>query len=223
MVIITFDCYGTLINWIKGLTDQLKRIYPDMSDDDIKNFIDKWSRYDLMLVKEYGGRKYREILKQGVKKAFTELGMKPKDEDLDLISKSIGDWPPFLDTIEYLPLIAERVDIGIISNVDYDDLLKSVKKIGVNPSLLVACADLPVYKPNKMVFQIVKEEYDLDINEWVHVSSYIEYDLIPAKELGITTILVDRYNIYSSNVERYVDFVYGDLGGLYQDLDSISA
>lgn len=198
-IIFTFDCYGTLIDWLGGVEKTLRRLYKDISDKEIKKVIRFWGKKDIELV---GQRyvPYREILRLGFKYALERTELTYNEEILNLLVNSIKEWEPFPDTKNNLEKLKRIGAIGIISNTDREFIQASIKNIGVEFDYVIVAEDIKVYKPDPDVFIKAKIKMAIKDDLWIHISSYPEYDIIPAKKVGIYTILLNRYGYrYEAN------------------------
>ncbi len=192
-MIMTFDCYGTLIDWLSGAKKAFLNLYPDHKDK-VDAFIKYWGEKDWELVKSGVYKPYREILAIGFKYALERIGLEYDEDVIVKLTYSIYDWEPFPDVKEALEALLERdVELGIISNTDRDFIMKSIENIGVEFKHVIVAEDIKLYKPDPRVF--VKARELLPKTKWIHVSSYPQYDIIPAIEAGVDTILLDRYDL----------------------------
>ncbi len=197
--VMTFDCYGTLIDWLNGAKKAFIELYPEHMDK-VEDFIRYWGEKDWELVNSGVYKPYREILGQGFKYALNKLGLEYSDETIEKLTYSIYEWQPFPDVKEALEDLIDRgVELGIISNTDRDFIEKSVENIGVEFKHIIVAEDIKIYKPDPKVF--LKAREILPNKKWIHVSSYPQYDIIPALKANIKTILLDRYNL-KREVER---------------------
>jgi len=190
---MTFDCYGTLIDWLSGARKAFTDLYPEMWDK-ADLFIRYWGEKDWELVNIGVYRPYREILADGFRYALERLGIAYSSETIRRLTYSIYDWKPFPDVREALEKLIEKgVELGIISNTDRDFIMKSIEHIGVEFKHVIVAEDMKMYKPDPRVFKRAREI--LPEARWIHVSSYPQYDIIPAYKAGVDTILLDRYGL----------------------------
>ncbi len=204
--VLTFDCYGTLIDWLSGARKAFLDIYIGR-DDLVDKFIEYWGEKDWELVSSGIYMPYRDILREGFKYALEKIGLEYNEVVLDKLTYSIYDWRPFPDVKKPLDrLINMGVELGIISNTDKDFIMKSIEHIGVEFKYIIVAEDIKIYKPDPRVFKEARKR--LPDKRWIHISAYPQYDIIPAVKAGVETILLDRYG-YREDVEKYnVDIVY---------------
>jgi 2-haloacid dehalogenase len=190
--VLTFDCYGTLINWETGLLPVLRRI---LSNHGKK--ID-----DVTLLKLYGDfeqlseqppfHPYREVLQSVVRRFGAELSFVPTDAELRSLPESLPTWQPWPDTVEALRALKGRFRLAIISNVD-DDLFAATRpKLEVEFDEVITAQQAQAYKPSRQVFELALTRIDAPAERILHVGQSIYHDVIPAQALGIATVWVNR-------------------------------
>ncbi len=189
---LTFDCYGTLIDWETGI---LQAVRPVLSvhgvrttDDDI---LGRFARLEAAEeAEEY--KPYREVLRNVMGHLGREYECEFVDRELDRLPDSIKRWPAFPDTAGALQRLAGRFTINIISNVD-DDLFEGTHpKLGVPVGRLVTAQYCGSYKPSRRNFNVMLALLDLPPDRVVHVAQSLYHDIGPAHELGLRTVWVRR-------------------------------
>ena len=192
---ITFDCYGTLIDWETGARGYLSRL---MKRHGLTRDLDTVTRRWEQLQLEYCAppyRPYRDVLAQSAWALMRELTVWIAPSDAADFADSMKTWKPFEETAPALTAAKESARLGIISNTDPDILEASVKLIGVEFDALVTAADARAYKPDKAVFETAIEKIGGDPDRWLHVAFGFNYDLNPAREVGLKTAWVNRNGI----------------------------
>jgi 2-haloacid dehalogenase len=190
--ILTFDCYGTLINWEAGLLAALDRILSAHSKR-----ID-----DAALLKLYGDfelraeqppfQPYREVLGSVVRHFGAELGFTPTAEEIRSLADSLPRWNPWPDTVAALRQLKALFRLAILSNVD-DDLFA-----GTRPQLEVAFDEVitaqqaRAYKPSLTLFELALSRIKTPAHRVLHVGQSIYHDVVPAQALGLATVWVNR-------------------------------
>jgi len=209
-IVFTFDCYGTLINWIEGVEREFIELYSSIRL--AKKFIKYWSEKDWELVNSGVYIPYRRILETSFKYALDKIGLDYNDDTLRKLVHSIYRWPPFPDVKPTLEKIRDmNIELGIISNTDRDFIIKSIDNIGIDFDYIIVAEDIGIYKPDPRVF-LKAGEYFKNFR-WIHVSAYPNYDIEPATKIGVETILVDRYR-YTDRGEvpaTYIVKKFGDI------------
>ena len=189
---ISFDCYGTLIEWEAGILPALRM------------FLD--SHYclqaDATLLALYGEfeaeaesgpyQTYRSVLSSVVRSFGTRFGFQPSEDELRILHASIPSWPPFPDTVAALQQLQKRYRLAIISNID-DDLFASTRKhLGVEFDTVITAEQAQSYKPSINNFRLALDRLGVPPDHLLHVGQSIYHDVIPAQSLGIATVWVNR-------------------------------
>jgi 2-haloacid dehalogenase len=190
--ILTFDCYGTLIDWETGILSALRPILAaygkSLSDVQILEFYS-----DLEAAAEQGEfQPYREVLQTVVRGFGQRLGFEPSDAEVRSLPESLANWTPFSDTVAALRQLKTRYRLAIISNIDDDLFAHSAPKLEVAFDFVVTAQQARAYKPSPKIFQLAEQGIGIPRSQWLHVGQSIYHDVIPAKSLGITTVWVNR-------------------------------
>ena len=190
--ILTFDCYGTLINWEAGILPALHRILSAHSKD-----ID-----DAALLKLYGDfelraeqppfQPYRKVLGSVVRQFSDELGFTPTDDEVRSLADSLPNWKPWSDTVTALRQLKTRFRLAILSNVD-DDLFEGTRpQLEVVFDEVVTAQQARAYKPSLKLFNLALRRIHAPAHRVLHIGQSIYHDIIPAQALGLATIWVNR-------------------------------
>ncbi len=216
MKIISFDCYGTLIDWEEGILSSLKPLFKkyevDIEDDEI---LEIYSIIESRLEKNY--LPYKEILKKIVIKFsdYFDFDLK-KGEEFTLLN-SFGNFEPFEDANEVLRAIKDKgYKIAIISNVD-EDLFELTKvKFDVEFDYVITASQVKAYKPSKLVFEYALKVFNVEKSEILHVAQSYYHDIIPAKELGMKNAHIKRRGFGATPRTESItaDFEFDNLRGL---------
>jgi 2-haloacid dehalogenase len=193
---LTFDCYGTLIDWERSLLDSLRPILRvhaiEIADDAL---LELYARLESDL--ESGVyRPYREVL-AGVTDGLGErFGFAPSAEERAALAASVARWPPFEDTVPALKRLKTRFKLGVISNID-DDLFAGTARhlevgFGLNFDWLVTAQQARAYKPATRPFELALERIGLPRERVIHVAQSLFHDHVPARQLGLRTVWVNR-------------------------------
>ncbi len=205
-MIISFDCYGTLVDWESGIVETVKSVFEKYGKVvESSEILKLYSQIEPELEKTY--KPYKEVLKLVMKKLGEHFGIKLSEVDENALVDSIGNWPVFPDTTETLKKIKELHKIAVISNVDDDIFKLTQEKIGVKFDYIITAQRVGAYKPSMKVFKYAYREFKVSKNEWIHVAQSIFHDIIPAKKFGVKTILVKRRG-FGATPEAYEDADY---------------
>ena len=128
-VYLTFDCYGTLIDWKSGVLSAL-RDYPNVDPDE---FFETWWQVDRRLTCDTAYRRYREVLALDFAEAFQSVGIAITRKKAECLADGLGDWTPFPDAPAALAAFRRLgFKLGILSNIDNELLDRSVEQLGVD-------------------------------------------------------------------------------------------
>ena len=189
---VTFDCYGTLIDWEQGILNALQPVLAprgiDASGDEL---LERYARHEAAL--EAGDYlSYREVLAGSLRGLCEDFGFSPSDGDADEFSQAIGDWPAFPDTADALRGLANRFRLGVITNCDRDLFALSNRRLGVTFDWIVTAEDARSYKPSLTPFEVAFATIEVPRDRILHVAQSLFHDHVPARQLGLTTVWVDR-------------------------------
>jgi 2-haloacid dehalogenase len=190
--IITFDCYGTLIDWETGILGAIRRILSahkaHLSDTDILRM------YGEIEAEEESGeyQPYREILQAVVRGFGTRLGFVSAEQEQQSLPDSIASWNPFPDTIAALRQLKQKFKLGIISNIDDDLFSATAPQLEIEFDDVVTASQARAYKPSLNIFRLAQKKIGLPPQQWLHVGQSIYHDVIPAQSLGMATVWVNR-------------------------------
>jgi 2-haloacid dehalogenase len=191
--VLTFDCYGTLIDWESGLLSAARPVLDahgvvDAGDDEI---LEAYGRHETELESgEY--LTYREVLGGALRGVGADLGFEPSEEEVEQFSGSVGDWPPFPDSSEALHRLHQRFRLAPITNCDDDLFAASAKRLGVDFDWVITAQQARSYKPSANNFELAFGRIGVPRERILHVAQSIFHDHVTAKRLGMTTVWVDR-------------------------------
>ncbi len=210
-MLVSFDCYGTLVDWEKGITNALKPVLEshgiEVEDEEI---LEIYARIEPELERDY--KPYKEILRMVIDEFGRRFGFKPREDERSALVDTIGDWPLFPDIREALLDIKKQHRIAVISNVDRDLFEKTLKNIGVEFDFIVTADMVKAYKPSLKVFEYAQRVFGVEKRDWIHVGQSVFHDIIPAKRFGIRAVLVKRRGYGATpRVEGEADVVVNDL------------
>jgi 2-haloacid dehalogenase len=212
---VTFDCYGTLVDWESGIKSMLMDILDEKRSNANAHELCK-TREDLefdLIQSEY--RSYKEILTLSLKETFDQHHIPYSHVDGERLVESVPSWPVFNDTKPTLERLAKKYRLCIISNVDNDIIGSTRDRIGIRFDAIVTAQDARAYKPDVRPFQIALQRLGVKPAEVLHVSSGFRYDMPPAHQLGLRTAWINRKHEKSSSQIK-PDFEFHSLGELAQ-------
>jgi 2-haloacid dehalogenase len=191
---LTFDCYGTLINWEAGLLPTLHRILVAHGKDKRLDDSTLLKLYgDFELLSEQGAfRPYREVLQSVVRRFGAELGFSPSEQEVRSLPDSLASWKPWPDTVAALRQLKNRFRLAILSNVD-DDLFAATRpQLQVEFDDVINAQQAQAYKPSHKVFELALHRIKAPSHRILHIGQSIYHDVIPAQALGLATVWVNR-------------------------------
>jgi 2-haloacid dehalogenase len=190
---ITFDCYGTLIDWERGILDALGSVLSAHGHEhpDEEWLLEGFARLEAEA--ERGRfRPYREVLQDVVKGFGRDLGFSPTQAEAEAFACSVEGWPPFPDTAGALRALAARYRLAVVSNVDDDLFEGTARRLGVSFAEVVTAQQVRSYKPSPPHFLEVLRRLDLPRDRILHVAQSLYHDIAPARMLGWSTVWVNR-------------------------------
>ena len=180
----TFDCYGTLIDWNGGIRRELARVF---GDDRADERLDRYHELEPAL--QVGGtRSYREVMTDAMR------GLGAPDDELSGLAEALPSWGPFPEVRPALEDARSRGwKLAILSNTDRDFIEASMERIGVPFELAIVASEIGSYKPGHAHWSYFFEETGAPRETHVHVAQSHFHDIVPASELGLRSIWINRY------------------------------
>jgi 2-haloalkanoic acid dehalogenase type II len=192
--VLTFDCYGTLIDWETGIQAAFRQSLrgSGLSDLQGSRVFGLYEGEEKRIESEKPFRSYREVLSLTADAVARKLGMNLQDLSRVLVEQ-LPTWHPFPDTNPALEKLANKYRLGILSNID-DDLLKGTMKHFTIPfDFVVTAEQVRSYKPGTKHFEEARRIIGADTG-WLHVAASLYHDIQPASKLGVKTVWVNRQN-----------------------------
>ena len=185
---LTFDCYGTLIDWESGITGYLQPLLERYDVHVIDEFVlEAFSRLEPELQAEGGA--YTDVLARLLERLGKRLAFAPKAEELAGFGTSIEHWPAFADTVAALETLANHFELAIVSNVDDALFELSAKHLQVPFDHVITAEQVGVYKPNPKVFEAALDRVRGPV---LHVAQSRFHDIVPATAAGLDTVWINR-------------------------------
>jgi len=193
---LSFDCYGTLIDWEAGLAAVLgpwARSRGLTLDDEA--LLVAYSGQEERSEQEHPGDAYPLILARSLRGLGAELGATVSDEDAERLGRSVPDWPAFGDSAGALTELSRHYRLIILSNVDRDSFAASNRRLGVAFTSVITAQDVGSYKPSPRNFEALLAEVDrlgIPRGRLLHVAQSLFHDHVPAKRAGLPTVWINR-------------------------------
>jgi len=191
---LTFDCYGTLIQWDEGLLTAMDAILSAKGGDiDQSAFIAVYDRYEHELEQQKPHRSFGQVTALALELAMNEFGLPFNTADADLLTSSIGRMPPFPEVVETLDkLKTAGFRLAIISNTDDAIIAGNVAQLGGLIDRVITAEQAEAYKPSPQIFRYAWKTLGIGMDDLVHICASPHLDLAAARELGFRAIWVDR-------------------------------
>jgi 2-haloacid dehalogenase len=190
--VITFDCYGTLIDWETGILNAIRPVLSahnaNLSDPDILRLYGELEAEAES--SEY--RPYREVLRSVGRGFGSRLGFQPTDAEQQSLPDSLANWTPFPDTVAALSRLKTKFKLGIISNVDDDLFAATARWLQIDFDYVITAGQARAYKPSLKIFELAQSRIGIPTNQWLHAAQSVYHDVVPAQVLGISTVWVNR-------------------------------
>lgn len=192
---LSFDCYGTLIDWEAGITAALRpwweRAGAALNDDDL---LAAFSEIESVEQQAHPAP-YPEVLARVMRRLGERFGIPVSDDEAAAFGASVGSWPAFPDSPEALARLARRYRLIILSNVDRASFARSNERLGVTFDSIVTAEDVGSYKPDRRNFEaLLRAAAGLGVPQerLLHVAQSLFHDHVPAKAIGLSTVWIDR-------------------------------
>ncbi|MGL4635281.1 MAG: haloacid dehalogenase type II [Beijerinckiaceae bacterium] len=193
---LTFDCYGTLIDWETGMFEALKpltsRVLRPLSRDQV---LEAHARHESFQQAQTPQMRYRDILPIVYKRLGEEWGVETPWSECVTYGLSVGEWPAFADTAGALQYLKKFYKLVILSNVDNENFSRSNQKLGVTFDAIFAAEDIGSYKPDQRNFDYmfhVLEQRGIARSEILHTAESMFHDHKPARKAGLANCWIYR-------------------------------
>jgi 2-haloacid dehalogenase len=193
---LSFDCYGTLIDWETGIAGVLvpwaRRNHLNLSSEAL---LTAYSAHEARAEADHPADLYPAILALSLRELGRELNAEVTAEDARRLGASVPDWPTFPDSPAALQALSERYQLIILSNVDRDSFAASNRRLAVTFTSILTAEDIGSYKPSPRNFEALLAEVDrlgIERKRLLHVAQSLFHDHGPAKQFGLPTVWINR-------------------------------
>lgn len=191
---MSFDVYGTLIDWESGIIAALRPVLIahgiDWADEEI---LDAFAQYETVAQHPY--KCYTEVLKTVLRRIGEEHGFGPTRDELDAFGNSVPDWPACEDSADALASLKRHIKLAVITNCDDHLFAESNRKLGVEFDVIVTAEQARAYKPSLEPFHLAFERIGGQPERLLHVAQSLYHDHEPGKKLGLTTVWINRPSV----------------------------
>jgi len=191
---LTFDCYGTLIQWDEGLMAAVEQILIRRAMAmDPQMLIGIYDRHEHELEQTSPHQSFRVVAGMALQRAMDEVGLRYEEEDVDLLTTRISEMPPFPDVVPALAALKRAgFRLCIISNTDDAIIAGNVAQLGGHIDRVITAEQARAYKPSEQIFEHAYRELGVTRDEVVHICASPHLDHVAARELGFRCVWVDR-------------------------------
>jgi 2-haloacid dehalogenase len=193
---LSFDCYGTLIDWEAGIADWLApwaaRHGIEAGREDL---VEVFARHETVVQTEQPTLRYPEVLGVTLDRIAAHYGTVATRDERESFGASVGRWPAFPDAADALARLHRRFRLIILSNVDRASFAVSRQHLGVEFDLIVTAEDVGAYKPSARSFPALLEAIPtvgVARGELLHVAQSLYHDHEPARSVGLPSVWIDR-------------------------------
>jgi 2-haloalkanoic acid dehalogenase type II len=191
---LSFDCYGTLIDWETGIVEALRPLgeRAGVGPDEI---LSAYGSIEHDLEKANPALSYSQLLEKVHARLSEELGLAPSAEEAARFGASVGDWPAFPDSAEALAYLKQHFQLIILSNVDRKSFAGSNRRLGVEFDQILTAEEIGSYKPDLRNFHYLLTrvgEARIAKHELLHTAQSLFHDHLPANRMGIASAWIDR-------------------------------
>jgi putative hydrolase of the HAD superfamily len=193
---LSFDCYGTLIDWETGIAAELVPWAGEHGiGADRDELIEVFARYESGVQTEQPALRYPSVLGATLERIAEHYGVSATADEQESFGASVGRWPAFADSPEALARLKQNFRLIILSNVDRASFAESSARLGVRFDLVVTAEDVGAYKPSARSFPALLDalpSIGVERDELLHVAQSLYHDHEPAQAVGLPTVWIDR-------------------------------
>ncbi len=225
--VLTFDCYGTLIDWETGIWDALQPLIMEGGGAAVTReaALTAFAKWEAHHEHASPGLRYPDLLAKVHRSMAESLGIETRDALDEAFGASVPLWPAFADTADALRVLKRRYRLVILSNVHREGFAASNKKLGVAFDAVYTAEDIGAYKPADANFEYLlahlKSDFGLDRADILHTAQSLRHDHAPANRFGLANAWIDRQRLSeggswgaTEKVENMptTDFVFFSMG-----------
>jgi 2-haloacid dehalogenase len=190
--VLTFDCYGTLIDWETGIWQALRLVLAAHGQDlQQEQALELYG--ELESVAEAGAyQDYKSVLRMVLKGFGARLDFTPSPTELQSFSTCVKDWPAFPDSPGALQALHKKYKLAIISNIDDDLFAYSEQNLQIKFDWIITAQQAHSYKPSLNNFKVAFERIGIPQGKILHVAQSLFHDIVPARQLGLACVWINR-------------------------------
>ena len=191
---LSFDCYGTLIDWETGLSEALRPL-AERSGLPTEQLLEAYGPIEHRLEEEYPGLRYSELLQKVFGRLAEQIGVAVTPQEAMAFGASVGNWPAFPDSAEALAYLRQHFQLIILSNVDRESFSRSNARLGVQFDQILTAEEIGSYKPSLRNFEYLiarASEAGIAKDQLLHTAQSLFHDHVPANAMGLHSAWIDR-------------------------------
>ena len=186
---LTFDCFGTLVDWRHGIRTTGEMLFPGHGPA----FLSAYMAEEAGVENEGSFRRYRAVLTEATRRAAHALGFALRPDDATALVSTIPYWPHFADVGPALgELRRDGWKFALLTNCDRDIIALTQRRLPASFDAVVTAEDVSAYKPNHAHFRLFQSTFGSSARSWIHVAQSYFHDIRPTSELGISRVWVNR-------------------------------
>lgn len=193
---LSFDCYGTLIDWENGILDFIRPLLESYDVHVIDEWILEFFAEHEPVIQAQGGS-YRSVLSKILAALGTRLAFSPDANSLAAFADSMEQWQPFPDSVDALVSLRKNFELVALSNIDDDLFAASAKQLNNPFCHIITAEQVGAYKPDRQMFDALLKRAKGPI---LHVAQSRYHDILPATQLGLDTVWINRPNLGAAKV-----------------------
>ena len=230
---LSFDCYGTLIDWEAGIAAVLgpwaRRFDPSATDEQV---LVAYSENEAAVEKEAPASLYPDVLREAFRRTGLDLGFEVTDEDAAALGTSVPGWPAFPDSAQALQRLKKHYKLIILSNIDRASFAGSNKRLHVDFDEILTAQDIGSYKPNPANFDALLRRADEmgATGKLLHVAQSLFHDHVPGKKAGLPSVWINRRHAQPGwgatpdpRVDVTPDLAFSSMAAFADDVDTAFA
>ncbi|WP_043634853.1 HAD-IA family hydrolase [Nonomuraea candida] len=214
---VTFDCYGTLVDWRHGILTSAELIAPGQG----ARLLEAYNRHEQAVQSESPALRYRLVLAEALRRACAEEKVELGADDASVLAATLPYWPVFPEVgAELSALRAAGWRLALLTNCDRDLVAETRRRLPVPFDAVVTAEDAGAYKPAPAHFELFRDSYEPEV--WVHVAQSYVHDQVPAHRLGLPRVWINRLGERPADAS-VIQRVQPDLRGLLAAVEAARA
>jgi 2-haloacid dehalogenase len=205
---VTFDCFGTLVDWRHGIGTSAELIVPGQG----ARLLEAYNRHEHVVQAESPTLRYRHVLAEALRRACADEKVELNEDDASVLGTTLPYWPVFPEVGAELSALRDAGwRLALLTNCDRDLIAETRRRLPVAFDAVLTSEDVGAYKPADAHFETFRRSYEPA--QWVHVAQSYFHDMVPAHRLGIPRVWINRQGQRPAD-EEIIQQMLPDLGGL---------